>query len=344
MRPVRAAASVVAAAAVPVVLALRFAVLYRERAGFPSRVPPAETPDAFGLAWDAIAVPTSDGTLPGWFVPAPGPGPAPCVVLVHGWSSNRARMLPFAAFLHAAGFHTLSFDVRGHGENPAELLPISAAEFGADAAAAVDAASTRSGISSIGILGHSMGGAGAAIAAASRSRVDALVMTAAPADPRLLVRETFRMAGLRIPSPIAQPLAWVTARLYGRPRGVAIGDASARRALARYRGRALLAQGDADELVPLRDLRILERTALRRSVPGARAEVLVVPGGAHRWLYEAESYRRAVSAFFATSLAGSRDAALAADAAAAVRVTRPADTEGPLLPARAVRGRATQAA
>ena len=29
-----------------------------------------------------------------------------------------------AVFLHAAGFHSLTFDVRGHGENPAEMLPI----------------------------------------------------------------------------------------------------------------------------------------------------------------------------------------------------------------------------
>ena len=89
-------------------------------------------------------VPTTDGLiLPGWFIPAaarptaaghatPGPG----VALVHGWESARDRLLPMVQFLHAAGFHCLSVDVRGHGANAAETLPITAGEFGADALAA----------------------------------------------------------------------------------------------------------------------------------------------------------------------------------------------------------------
>ena len=44
-----------------------------------------------------------------------------------------------AVFLHAAGFHCLTFDVRGHGDNPAEELPLTAGEFGADALAALRA-------------------------------------------------------------------------------------------------------------------------------------------------------------------------------------------------------------
>ena len=41
-----------------------------------------------------------------------------------------------AVFLHAAGFHCLTFDVRGNGTNPAEALPLTAGEFGADSLAA----------------------------------------------------------------------------------------------------------------------------------------------------------------------------------------------------------------
>ena len=68
---------------------------------------------------------------PAWFIPARGGAPGPGVVLVHGWESARDRTLPMAVFLHAAGFHCLTFDVRGHGANPAEDLPLSAGEFGA---------------------------------------------------------------------------------------------------------------------------------------------------------------------------------------------------------------------
>jgi len=362
MRPLRTFGLIATTVAVPIAFALRFAVLYRERAGFPARHPPGETPDAYGLAWEPMAIPSHGAILPGWFIPAPSgsrassvgaasshgpaasPGPTPCVVLVHGWSSNRARMLPYAAFLHAAGFHTLAFDVRGHGENPEERLPISAAEFGADTAAAVDVAGARPDVTSVGILGHSMGGAGAAIAAAHRPRTGALVITSAPADPRLLVRETFRMARLPIPSPVALPLAWVTAQLYSRPRGAGPGAASARRAVAAYGGPVLVAQGDADEIIPIRDLRILERAARGRPGAGATTEMLIVAGGTHRWLYESEPYRRGVASFLAAALGGGRDPDIAAAAAAAVVLARPAGTDDPLIPERAVRGRATTAA
>ena len=40
-----------------------------------------------------------------------------------------------------------------------------------------------------------------------------------PADPYRLTRQTFRLAHLPIPDPIAYPLAWLTTRVYLRPRG-----------------------------------------------------------------------------------------------------------------------------
>ena len=48
-------------------------------------------------------------------------------------------------FLTAAGFHCLTIDVRGHGENPAETLPVSAGEFGTDALAAFEALTRQAG-------------------------------------------------------------------------------------------------------------------------------------------------------------------------------------------------------
>jgi alpha-beta hydrolase superfamily lysophospholipase len=344
------AIAVLAAAAALAALAARFAALYRERAGFPTRAPVTGDPGDAGLAWEPVAVHSGGRDLPGWWVPATGaagapggaaaaPAPArppaqevrPGVVLVHGWGSNRARMVPLAAFLHAAGFHTLAFDVRGHGDNPAETLPVTAVEFGDDAAAAVDVLRSLPGVGHVGILGHSMGGVGACLAAAARDDVEALVVVSAPADPRLLVRETFRMADLPLPGPVAHPLAWIALRSLLRPRGHRPRAASARRAVAAYTGPVLLVQGDADELLPLRDLRLLERAATSRAA-GARTDVLVVPGGRHRWLYEDPAFRGTVAAFLAESLAGPEEAAGAASAAEATPAVRPPGTEGSLVP------------
>ena len=93
-------------------------------------------PDALGLPYEETTVRSGGLDAPGWFIPASGGAPGPGVVLVHGWESARDRTLPHGAFLHAAGFHCLTFDVRGHGGNPPEELPLTAGEFGADAAAA----------------------------------------------------------------------------------------------------------------------------------------------------------------------------------------------------------------
>ena len=72
-----------------------------------------------------------------------------------------------------------------------------------------------------------MGAIGAILAGAADPRVAAVVATSAPADPYRLTRQTFRLARLPIPDPIAYPLAWLTTRVYLRPRGHVVADISA---------------------------------------------------------------------------------------------------------------------
>ena len=310
----------------PSVAAYRFALEYRRRAGFPARRPLLETPAAHGMAFEDVTVPSDAGPLPGWFVPAPGGRAAPAVVLVHGWESNRARMLPHAAFLHAAGFATLMFDVRGHGDNPPELLPISAPEFGADTLAAVGLVATRPDITAVAVLGHSMGAIGAAIAAADDPRTAALVLTSTPADPRRMVRRTFQLAGLRLPGPVAHPLAALSMRVLLRPRGHRPAAASASSAVGRYPGPVLIIHGALDEVVGAGDAIRLERAA--RRVAGRDVDVMIMPGARHRWLFEDPAYRGRIAAFLARHLPGAPEPVEAAARAMAVSVVRQPDTNG----------------
>ena len=325
----RAARTVAAAAAVatPLAAAYGFAVEYRRRAGFPGRRPLLATPDDEALPWESLTIPSPAGPLPAWFIPARGGAPGPGVVLVHGWESSRARMLPNARFLHAAGFHTLLFDVRGHGENPPEVLPISGGEFGADAAAAVAVLRRRPEVTSVGLLGHSMGAVGAVLAAASEPGVAALVATAIPAHPRLLTRRTFELAGLRIPGPVALPLAWLTMHVYLRPRGHRPGRVNALRAIRGFPGPLLVVHGSADEIVSLRHAELLVRSARARS--DREAELFVIPGGRHSWLYESPAYRERIAGFLASHLGGPYAPSEAAARAAAVAVARPREPDGP---------------
>jgi len=153
-------------------------------------------------------------------------------------------------------------------------------------------------------------------------------MTSAPADPRRLTRRTFQLAGLTIPGPVAAPLAALTTRVYLRPRGHSPAAVSASAAVARYPGPVLIVHGALDEIVGPDHAVRLVRAA--RRVAGRDVELLILPEGRHRWLYEDPAYRGRIADFLARNLPGAPDADWAAGRAVAARVVRPADTDGTL--------------
>ena len=296
-----------AALTVGPIAAWRFAQAYRARAGYPHRHPPAHDPSVLGLDFEALTIPSAGVDLPAWWIPARGGAPGPAVLLVHGWESARDRTLPNAQILNAIGIHVLTLDVRGHGENPGEELPLTAGEFGLDALAGVRALLEREDVRAVGILGHSMGGIGALLAAAAEPRVAAVVAASTPADPYRLTRQTFRLAKLPLPGPFAWPLAWLTTHVFLAPRGHTVGSVSAARAIETYTGPVLLIHGDADRVVPVGHLARLEDAArnAREDEPAAgEVEVLLIPDGEHSWLYEFAAYRGAVARFFTEELGG----------------------------------------
>ncbi len=328
-RPSRRTGLVAALVAAPIAAAWRFALAYRARAGIPRPRPPVHDPADLGLAFEDVVVESDGARLAAWWIPAEGAAPGPAIVLVHGWESARDRTLPNAQVLHAAGFHVLTFDVRGHGANAREALPLTAAEFGRDATAAVRTALARPEVTRVAILGHSLGGVGALLAGTMEPRIAAVVALATPSGPYRLTRHTFRLARLPLPDPIAYPLAWLTTRVFLRPRGHAVAAVSATRAARTYLGPLLLVQGTADDVVPPANVLRLARAARRarevarragRTVPHAR--LVVVHGGRHSWLYEDPGYRAEVARYLATVLGGPLDPEAAAAAARAVPAAR----------------------
>lgn len=330
MASIRLAGIAAALAAAPLGLAYRFALTYRARAGYPRQHPPTLTPADLGLPFETTVVRSGTLQLPAWFIPARGGAPGPGVALVHGWESARDRTLPNALFLHAAGFHCLTIDVRGHGANAPETLPISAGEFGLDALATFESLLARPEVTAGAVVGHSMGAIGAILAGAADPRVGAVVATSAPADPLRLTRQTFRLARLPIPDVIAYPLAWLTTRVYLRPRGHRVPDISATAAIARYRGPVLLAHGELDAVVPASHMARLAAAArsAREEDPGAGpVETLTVAGGQHSWLYEDSGYRTTVARFLAAALDGPLDPDEAGRIAGATAADRIPDGE-----------------
>ncbi len=327
----RRAGLATALAVTPFALAWRFAHVYRRRAGYPRPKAPTSDPAQFGLRFENRVVATPDGlTLPAWWIPSSQGERAPAVVLVHGWESARHRTLPNAQFLHALGYHVLTFDVRGHGANEAETLPVSTGEFGIDALAAVSSVLADPIVSGVALLGHSMGAVGAILAAAAEPRVAAVILTATPADPYRLTRETFRMARLPIPDPIAYPLAWLTTRVYLEPRGHVAADISASSAIRRYPGPVLAIHGTDDRVVPFSHLQRIVRAAqaVRATDPAAApVSSLVIPGGQHSWLYEFPAYRGTIARFLSVAFNGPFEPDVAAALAETVDARRPEEQE-----------------
>ena len=124
-------------------------------------------------AGDAVGV--ADVGLAGWYVPAGnGAGPAgPTVVLVHGWGSNKSRMLERASILHDA-YNLLLLDLRNHGQSSESATTQGVREAG-DLRAMIDWLEREKGPDRIAVLGVSMGGATALAEADQDPRVDAVI-------------------------------------------------------------------------------------------------------------------------------------------------------------------------
>src|SRR5206468_9187251 len=97
------------------------------------------------------------------------------------------------------------------------------------------------------------------------------------------------------------PLAWLTTRVYLRPRGHRVAEISAAKALRRIAAPILLVHGSDDAVVPFGHLARLAAIGSARDEP---IETLAIAGGQHSWLYEFPVYRRTVAAFLARALGG----------------------------------------
>ncbi|MEX0796528.1 MAG: alpha/beta fold hydrolase [Acidimicrobiia bacterium] len=224
---------------------------------------------------------SANGTrLHGWFIPVGTQAPA--VVVLHGWGGNAALMLPLAPHLHAAGLHSLFLDARNHGLSEHDSFT-SMPRFAEDLEVAVGWLQDHPAVTSVGVIGHSVG-AGAAILSASRSdMLDAVVSVSAPAHPGDMMRR--QMAA--IPRPVLNFILGAVQQLIGYQF-----DSFAPRArIGLVRAPILLVHGSADTVVPIGNLHELVAAQ-------PNAERLVVPDAGHSDLELFVRHVGAITGFF----------------------------------------------
>lgn len=252
----------------------------------PQREQP-HTPADLGLPEEEVELTSATGTeLKAWFLPVGGTAPA--VVVLHGWGANASLMLPLAPHLHRVGFNALFLDARNHGRSEHDDF-VSMPRFAEDLDVAVEWLTSRRDVTSIGVIGHSVG-AGAAILAASRSdQFDAVVSVAAFAHPGEAMAEG---------PPFSQFPTAVQRRLFRtmeKTIGFRFDDIAPRERVALVDAPVMLVHGGADTTVTPRHFEELVERA-------PEAETLLVEDADHASLDAFEPHIHQILGFLAEHL------------------------------------------
>jgi dipeptidyl aminopeptidase/acylaminoacyl peptidase len=206
---------------------------------------PRETPADRGLAFEEVAVRTSDGlTLVGWFLPSPG---RPTIIVQHGYKDSRGMLLGVAAILRRHGYAVLLQTVRGHDASDGETVGLGSREMeDFDAWWRWLKARSDVDVQKVGVFGVSMGGALVLQYAAQNALLKAVVADCAFSSITDTVETSVRFFTGLPPFPFAPMiLFWVEREL-----GVDASSIDAKQWIGRISPRPVfLLQGGADVVV-----------------------------------------------------------------------------------------------
>ncbi len=226
----------------------------------PPRFALTRFPSDFGLQYEDIEFAAADGVrIAGWFIPASKTNDTHCTVLVcHGYPGTRSRFIDVVPALHRGGFSVLMFDFRGNGESDGKPT-IGWAEVN-DVEGAIKwlHENKPKACLGIGIIGFSMGGAVAIMAAAKNEALKAVISDSAYASLDRPARLTLKRAFGPL-APVLGIPAWVTFRIMLK---VNPKDVAPYRVIDRISPRAVfIIHGAADNKVGIEDALLLYRHA-----------------------------------------------------------------------------------
>lgn len=260
----------------------------------PMRVPPAITPGMLGLEYRKVRLRNGEVDLAAWHVPRAGSRAG--IVLCHGHNDCRTQFLPLLRPLHRAGFHLMLFDFRTMGVSGGSACTYGYHEQ-TDVLTAVEWLRAEAGVERVGLMGYSMGGACALLAAARDPEVAAVATDCAFARLEEMIERKLLAVPAGLRGTVGRSVQYWAERWVGE----VTRDVDPEEAVRQWRPRPLLViHGERDLLVPPEHGRRLAAAG------GEPAELWMVRGAGHvacrRWARR-EYYPR-VAEFFRRHLLG----------------------------------------
>lgn len=137
----------------------------------PPRFKNPYTPEKFGMDYNNVRFYTVDSVeLIGWYVEG---SEEKAIILCHPYGMDKGYCIPYAEFLNSCGYDILLFDFRAHGISGGRYCSLGYYEI-EDLMAAVSLLKEM-GTNSIGVMGFSMGGTIALLAASITPDIDAVI-------------------------------------------------------------------------------------------------------------------------------------------------------------------------
>lgn len=237
-----------------------------------------------------IRVRATDGAvLEGRFFPG---NSRSLVILLSGYGDTQDQMLPFAEFLHQAGFNILTYNSRGRAPSGGEYVTLGALEQ-SDLLSVVSFAIARPDVDSreVGVLGVSMGGSTAILGAAKDARIRAVVDDSGFSDAPRVIAASFEHF-IHLP---AFPFAPLTIAIADYRAGVDVNRVRPIDVIGKISPRPLLIIHETNDLVVPTD------NSLRNyAAAGQPKELWLAPGTGHAHAHTVakSEYEQRVKGFF----------------------------------------------
>src|SRR5512133_1944627 len=130
------------------------------------------SPADLGLDFKVVHFPSTDGiTLSGWWIPAEGSPNT--IIFLHGFGGTMDPDIKYVPAFIQAGYNVLMFDFRAHGRSNGSRTSLGALEVN-DVIGAIHFAKSCNSWA-IGLMGFSMGGRAALLAAAQHPGIQAVI-------------------------------------------------------------------------------------------------------------------------------------------------------------------------